>query len=54
MDGLFYRVQPPAGHGEVEVFAIDTEVLLSSTTVYKATLADDATARCEARSARSR
>jgi tartrate-resistant acid phosphatase type 5 len=43
MDGPFYRVQPPAGHGEVEVFAIDTEVLLSSTAVYKATLADDAT-----------
>jgi tartrate-resistant acid phosphatase type 5 len=42
MDGLFYRVQPPAAHGEVEVFAIDTEVLLSAATVYKATLADDA------------
>ncbi|WP_157994410.1 metallophosphoesterase [Peristeroidobacter agariperforans] len=42
MDGLFYRVQPPAAHGDVEVFAIDTEVLLSATTVYKATLADDA------------
>lgn len=42
MDGLFYRVQPPAAHGDVEVFAIDTEVLLSGTTVYKATLADDA------------
>jgi hypothetical protein len=43
MDGTVYRVQPPAGHGEVEIFAIDTEVLLSATTVYKATLADDAT-----------
>lgn len=43
MDGLFYRVQPPAGHGDVELFAIDTEMLLSSTAVYKATLADDAT-----------
>lgn len=42
MDGLFYRVQPPAAHGDVEVFALDTEVLLSATTVYKATLADDA------------
>ena len=42
MDGLFYRVQPPAGHGDVEVFALDTEVLLAGTTVYKATLADDA------------
>lgn len=43
MNGLFYRVQPPAAHGEVEIFAIDTEVLLSGTAVYKATLADDAT-----------
>jgi 3',5'-cyclic AMP phosphodiesterase CpdA len=42
MNGMFYRVQPPAGRGEVEVFAIDTEVLLASTTVYKASLADDA------------
>ncbi|GFE82844.1 hypothetical protein GCM10011487_48440 [Steroidobacter agaridevorans] len=42
MNGLFYRVQPPAAHGDVEVFAIDTEVLLAGTTVYKATLADDA------------
>lgn len=42
MEGLFYRVQPPSANGDVEVFAIDTEVLLSSTTVYKAALADDA------------
>lgn len=41
MEGLVYRVRPPAAHGEVEIFAIDTEVLLSSTTVYKANLADD-------------
>jgi hypothetical protein len=42
MDGIFYRVQPPAAHGEVEIFALDTEVLLASTSVYKAQLADDA------------
>ncbi len=41
MDGLVYRVRPPSARGEVEIFAIDTEVLLSSTTVYKAKLADD-------------
>lgn len=42
MDGLFYRVKPAAAHGEVEIFALDTEMLLASTTVYKAQLADDA------------
>ncbi len=42
MNGLFYRVVPPAGRGEVEIFAIDTEVLLAGTTVYEAVLADDA------------
>ena len=42
MDGLIYRVRPPAGRGQLEIFAIDTEVLLSSTVVYKAKLADDA------------
>ncbi len=41
MQGLFYRVVPPAAGGEVEIFAIDTEMLLSGTTVYKAALADD-------------
>ena len=42
MDGLFYRVTPAAARGEVEIFAIDTEVLLAGTTVYKAKLTDDA------------
>ncbi len=42
MDGVSYRVRPPAGRGEIEIFAIDTEVLLATTTVYKAKLADDA------------
>jgi len=33
---------PAAAHGEVEIFAIDTEVLLASTTVHEAVLAEDA------------
>ena len=41
MQGLFYRVVPPAAQGEVEIFAIDTEVLLAGTTVYEPALADD-------------
>jgi tartrate-resistant acid phosphatase type 5 len=42
MRGLFYRVVPPAARGEIEIFALDTEVLLAGTTVYKARLTDDA------------
>jgi hypothetical protein len=42
MNGLFYRVVPAAAHGEVEIFALDTEVLLSTTTVHEAILAEDA------------
>lgn len=38
MDGLFYTVKPPSAHGMVEVFVIDTEILLSSTKVYQAKL----------------
>ena len=41
MDGIRYRVQPPAAHGDVEIFALDTEVLLAGTTVYDDLLADD-------------
>jgi len=41
MDGISYSVKPPAGNGEVEIFVIDTEVLLSSTTVYEDELNDD-------------
>jgi tartrate-resistant acid phosphatase type 5 len=36
MKGLFYRIAPPAGRGAVEIFAIDTQVLLAGTTIYKA------------------
>lgn len=42
MKGLFYRIVPPAGLGAVEIFAIDTQVLLAGTPIYKAVLADDA------------
>ena len=35
MPGLFYRAVPPGLEGEVELFVIDTEMLLASTTVYK-------------------
>jgi hypothetical protein len=35
MPGLFYRAVPPGFEGEVELFVIDTEMLLASTTVHK-------------------
>jgi tartrate-resistant acid phosphatase type 5 len=41
MNGVRYRVQPPAANGEVEIFALDTTVLLGGTTVYEDALADD-------------
>jgi tartrate-resistant acid phosphatase type 5 len=40
MDGIFYRVSPP-GRSDVELFVLDTEVLLAGETVYEAELADD-------------
>ncbi|HEY8509319.1 MAG TPA: metallophosphoesterase [Steroidobacteraceae bacterium] len=42
MRGIFYRVVPPASRGQVEIFAIDTHVMLAGTTVYESKLADDA------------
>jgi hypothetical protein len=42
MEGIAYRVQPPAAHGEVELFVIDTTVMLAGQTVYEDSLADDA------------
>ena len=42
MDGIIYRVKP-AGHPDVELFVLDTEVLLAGQTVYEAELADDGT-----------
>jgi 3',5'-cyclic AMP phosphodiesterase CpdA len=41
MDGIAYRVKPPAGKGNVEIFVVDTTVLLAGTTVYEDALADD-------------
>ena len=35
MDGPFYAVKPPGANGEVELFVIDTSMLLASTTVYE-------------------
>jgi hypothetical protein len=42
MDGIVYRVRPAAADGAVELFVIDTTVLLGGQTVYEDTLADDA------------
>lgn len=35
IDGTFYTVKPPEGGGEVELFVIDTSMMLASTTVYE-------------------
>jgi tartrate-resistant acid phosphatase type 5 len=42
MNGLFYRVVPAAAHGEVEIFALDTQMLLAATKTSEAVLAEDA------------
>lgn len=41
MPGYFYSIVPPGFDGEVELFVIDTEMLLASTTVYVDELAQD-------------
>jgi tartrate-resistant acid phosphatase type 5 len=41
MDGPFYSVKPPAGKGEVELFVIDTSMLLANTTVHEDSLDDN-------------
>jgi hypothetical protein len=41
MDGLVYRVVPPAARGAVELFVIDTTVLLAGETVFEDALAND-------------
>lgn len=41
IDGFFYRVKPAAANGLIELFIVDTELLLGSTTVYDDKLADD-------------
>ncbi len=41
MDGPFYTVKPPAGKGEIELFVIDTNMMLAATTVYEDFLDDN-------------
>ncbi|MFZ4689659.1 MAG: metallophosphoesterase, partial [Polymorphobacter sp.] len=41
MNGISYAAQPPAAKGEVEVFALDTHVLLAGEKVLDDKLADD-------------
>jgi hypothetical protein len=41
MDGISYAAQPPAGKGDIEVFALDTHVLLAGEKVPDDKLADD-------------
>lgn len=35
MDGPFYSVKPPAGNGEVELFIVDTSMMLASVPVFE-------------------
>ncbi|MBL4788138.1 MAG: metallophosphoesterase [Kordiimonadaceae bacterium] len=41
MRGLFYRVKPKNAGGDVEIFVIDTQILLTELTVYEANKNDD-------------
>lgn len=41
MDGLIYRVSPPETRGEVEIFVLDTQVLLGGRTYMEDKLAED-------------
>ena len=41
MDGIFYSVKPPAGNGDIEIFVIDTEVMLAGVEVKEAELNPD-------------
>ena len=41
MDGPYYTVKPPAGNGDIELFIIDTNMILASTTVHADYLNDD-------------
>jgi tartrate-resistant acid phosphatase type 5 len=42
MNGLFYRAVPAAADGDIEIFALDTQVLLAATRTPEAVLAEDA------------
>ena len=35
MDGFFYTVKPPVAKGEVEIFVVDSQILLNSEPVYR-------------------
>ena len=41
MNGPFYSVKPPAGNGEIELFIVDTSMMLGATIVYEDALNDD-------------
>lgn len=41
MDGPFYTVKPPSANGEVELFIVDTSMMLTTLPVLKDQLADD-------------
>ena len=41
MDGPYYSVKPPAGNGDIELFVIDTSMMLASVPVNEDTLNDD-------------
>jgi len=43
MDGPYFTVKPAAGNGDIELFIIDTGMILASTTVYADYLNDDGT-----------
>ena len=41
MDGPYFTVRPPGGMGDVELFVIDTSMMLAATIVYEDALNDD-------------
>jgi hypothetical protein len=41
MDGPYYTVKPPAGKGDIELFVIDTSMILASVPVFADSLNDD-------------
>jgi hypothetical protein len=43
MDGFFYRVKPAAARGEVELFVIDTELLLATRQIPETSMREDGT-----------
>ena len=41
IDAPYYTVKPPAGNGDIELFVLDTNMILAATTVYEDYLNDD-------------